>query len=207
MAGPSAGCPIGREWGEGYCREAETVRLTGKRVSSTASALVDARSRRPTPLARFAPSPSQMLCCPDLPPGHRIMDTTKLTLRVDLGSGRALGPGKIRLLEAIEKTGSISQAGRKLGMSYRRAWLLVDDMNNCFREPVIEAQPGGAHGGGATLTSFGQKLVERYRAIEADALVASRKHLHDIEMALKATKATRPPTSLKRTVRGAATRR
>jgi molybdate transport system regulatory protein len=81
---------------------------------------------------------------------------TKLTLRVDLGSGRALGPGKIRLLEAIEKTGSISQAGRKLGMSYRRAWLLVDDMNSCFRDPVIEAQPGGAHGGGATLTAFGR---------------------------------------------------
>jgi hypothetical protein len=53
-------------------------------------------------------------------------------------------------------------------MSYRRAWLLVDDMNNCFRDPVIEAQPGGAHGGGATLTAFGQKLVDRYRAIEAD---------------------------------------
>jgi molybdate transport system regulatory protein len=132
---------------------------------------------------------------------------TKLTLRVDLGSGRALGPGKIRLLEAIEKTGSISQAGRKLGMSYRRAWLLVDDMNNCFRDPVIEAQPGGAHGGGATLTSFGQKLIEHYRAIEADALVATRKHLHDIEAALKATKAGRPPTSLKRTVRGATARR
>jgi molybdate transport system regulatory protein len=135
------------------------------------------------------------------------MDTTKLTLRVDLGNGRALGPGKIRLLEAIEKTGSISQAGLKLGMSYSRAWLLVDDMNNCFRDPVIEAQPGGAHGGGAPLTSFGQKLVERYRAIEAGALVATRKHLHDLELALKGTKAGREPTSLKRTVRGAAARK
>jgi molybdate transport repressor ModE-like protein len=110
------------------------------------------------------------------------METPKLTLRVDLGSGRALGPGKIRLLEAIEKTGSISQAGRKLGMSYRRAWLLVDDMNNCFREPVIDAQPAAAMG-------------------------AARKHLHDIEMALKGTKASRPPTSLKRKVGGAAARR
>jgi molybdate transport system regulatory protein len=135
------------------------------------------------------------------------MDATKLTLRVDLGGGRALGPGKIRLLEAIAKTGSISQAGRKLGMSYRRAWLLVDDMNNCFRDPVIDAQPGGAHGGGATLTPFGRRLVERYRAIEADALVATRKHLNDIETALKGTKASRPPTSLKRAVRGAAARR
>jgi molybdate transport system regulatory protein len=131
---------------------------------------------------------------------------TKLTLRVDLGNGRALGPGKIRLLEAIARTGSISQAGRKLGMSYRRAWLLVDDMNGCFDDPVIEAQPGGAHGGGATLTSFGQKLIELYRAIEADALVATRKHMLDIDAALKAAKASRPPTSLKRAVRGTAAR-
>jgi molybdate transport system regulatory protein len=80
-------------------------------------------------------------------------------------------------------------------------------MNSCFRDPVIEAQPGGAHGGGATLTPFGQKLVERYRTIEADALVATRKHLRDIEMALKVGKATRPTTSLKRTVRGVAGRR
>jgi len=129
------------------------------------------------------------------------MDTLKLTLRVDFGSGRALGPGKIRLLEAIEKTGSISQAGRKLGMSYRRAWLLVDDMNNCFRDPVITAQPGGAHGGGATLTAFGQTLVDRYRALEADTQVTARKHLRDIEIALKATKVTRTPTSLKRPTR------
>ena len=131
---------------------------------------------------------------------------TKLTLRLDLGNGRALGPGKIRLLEAIERTGSISQAGRKLGMSYRRAWLLVDDMNGCFDDPVIEAQPGGAHGGGATLTSFGRKLIGLYRAIEAETLVATRKHIHEIEAALKAAKASRPPTSLKRAVRGAAAR-
>src|SRR5262249_60649841 len=111
---------------------------------------------------------------------------TKLTVRLDLGNGRALGPGKIRLLEAIERTGSISQAGRKLGMSYRRAWLLVDDMNGCFDDPVIEAQPGGAHGGGAILTSFGQRLIELYRAIEVDALTATRKHIHDIEAGLKA---------------------
>jgi molybdate transport repressor ModE-like protein len=79
------------------------------------------------------------------------METLKLTLRVELGGGRALGPGKIRLLEAIDKTGSISQAGRSLGMSYRRAWLLVDDMSNSFRDPVIDARQGGAYGGGTTL--------------------------------------------------------
>jgi len=135
------------------------------------------------------------------------MGTPRLTLRVDLGSGRALGPGKIRLLEAIAKTGSISQAGRSLGMSYRRAWLLVDDVNNCFRDAVIDAQPGGVHGGGATLTPFGQQLVERYRAIEADALVATRKHLHDLEAALKGPRSQHAAISLKRSVRAPSRRR
>ena len=126
------------------------------------------------------------------------METPRLTLRVDFGSGRALGPGKVRLLEAIEKTGSISQAGKALGMSYRRAWLLVDDMNSCFRDAVISAQPGGAHGGGATLTPFGQKLVERYRAIETDAMDATRKHLSDLEAALKGSGVQRGAGPLKR---------
>jgi molybdate transport system regulatory protein len=130
------------------------------------------------------------------------METPRLTLRVDFGSGRALGPGKVRLLEAIERTGSISQAGRVLGMSYRRAWLLVDDMNNCFRDAVISAQPGGAHGGGATLTPFGQKLVERYRAIETDALDATRRHLHDLEASLKGAASQRASTPLKRSLSG-----
>jgi molybdate transport system regulatory protein len=129
------------------------------------------------------------------------MDRPRLTLRVDLGSDRALGPGKIRLLEAIEKTGSISQAGRVLGMSYRRAWRLVDDMNNCFRDPVVEAHPGGANGGGATLTRFGQRLVERYRAIETDALMATKKHLQRLEAALK--EARRTQTTIKRSVHAA----
>jgi molybdate transport system regulatory protein len=92
-------------------------------------------------------------------------------------------------------------------MSYRRAWLLVDDMNNCFQDPVIAARPGGAHGGGAALTRFGQELVERYRAIEADTQVAARKHLHDLEAALKSAKSQRTPTSIKRSVRVSGARR
>jgi molybdate transport system regulatory protein len=92
-----------------------------------------------------------------------------------------LGLGKIRLQEAIEQTGSIKQAGRSLGMSYRRAWLLVDDMNNCFREPVIETQQGGADGGGTDLTPLGERLIERYRAMETDATAAASKNLHAIQ--------------------------
>jgi molybdate transport system regulatory protein len=74
------------------------------------------------------------------------MKAPKLTIRVDLGDGRALGPGKIRLLEAIGKTGSISEAARKLNISYHRAWEMVDDMKGCFRALVIKPRRGGAHG-------------------------------------------------------------
>jgi molybdate transport system regulatory protein len=109
----------------------------------------------------------------------------RLTLRVDLGEERAIGPGKIRLLEAIRDTGSITQAGILLGMSYRRAWLLVDDMNNCFREPVISAQTGGTHGGGAALTAFGVRLIDQYRAIEVEAQAATATRLNELEAACK----------------------
>jgi molybdate transport system regulatory protein len=112
--------------------------------------------------------------------------TARLTLRVDLGEERAIGPGKIRLLEAIRDAGSITKAGVALGMSYRRAWLLVDDMNNCFREPVVAAQAGGSHGGGAALTPFGTRLIEQYRAIEAEAHAATATRLGELEAACKA---------------------
>jgi molybdate transport system regulatory protein len=111
--------------------------------------------------------------------------TARLTLRIDLGDERAIGPGKIRLLEAIRDTGSITQAAITLGMSYRRAWLLVDDMNNCFREPVIAAQAGGSHGGGAALTPFGRRLIDQYRAIEAEAHAATAARLNELEAACK----------------------
>ena len=113
------------------------------------------------------------------------MSNVRLTVRVDFGADRALGPGKIRLLEAIGKTGSISRAGRALGMSYRRAWLLVDDMNRCFRAPVATMQPGGAKGGGAALTPFGLELIEKYRAIEARATAAAEPDLQTLQNSLR----------------------
>jgi molybdate transport system regulatory protein len=113
------------------------------------------------------------------------MAGSRLTLRVDFGADRALGPGKVRLLEAIRDTGSISQGGRALGMSYRRAWLLVDDLNRCFRHAVIDTQPGGAHGGGATLTAFGLELIGDYRAIEAAAAAAVEQRLNKLERRLR----------------------
>jgi molybdate transport system regulatory protein len=93
----------------------------------------------------------------------------RLSIRIDLPGGRRVGPGKIRLLELIDETGSISAAGRAMAMSYRRAWLLVESLNTGFREPVVDAQPGGRHGGGARLTPFGRDLIWRYRTLERDA--------------------------------------
>jgi len=101
----------------------------------------------------------------------------RLTIRVDLGKGGALGPGKIRLLELIDARGSISEAGRAMGMSYRRAWLLVENLNRSFRDSAVAKQTGGPQGGGARLTPWGRRLVERYRAIETDAAQAVAPHL------------------------------
>src|SRR5580692_9428066 len=109
--------------------------------------------------------------------GAVIVSETRLTLRVDFGSRRSIGPGKIRLLEEVAHTGSISEAGRKLGMSYRRAWLLIDDMNRCFNQAVVSAKPGGSQGGGTSVTKFGADLIRHYRAIEAAAQRAGKSHL------------------------------
>ena len=125
------------------------------------------------------------------------MADMRLTVRVDFGSDRVLGPGKIRLLEAIRKGGSISKAGRSLDMSYRRAWLLVDEMNRCFREPVVATQPGGSHGGGASLTEFGESVIEKYRRIETQAMAAAKPQLRDLRSSLRHP--TRAPHKLRKT--------
>jgi len=94
----------------------------------------------------------------------------QLNLRVLKGNIKAIGPGKIALLEAIRDTGSISGAARKLRMSYRRAWMLVDDLNRRLSKAVVEATPGGRLGGGTALSPTGHKLVNLYRDIERKAL-------------------------------------
>ena len=97
------------------------------------------------------------------------MTGTRLSIRIDLATGDRLGPGKIALLEAIRDTGSISAAARSLGMSYRRAWLLVEEINKALREPAVAAAMGGRHGGGAIVTPAGVRVVSLYRAIENQA--------------------------------------
>ena len=88
-------------------------------------------------------------------------------LRVMFGAEIAMGPGKADLLDAIAATGSISESARRLGMSYRRAWLLVDTMNRCFREPLVSSATGGTGGGGAHVTDFGRRVLARFRAMQA----------------------------------------
>ncbi len=109
---------------------------------------------------------------------------TRLTLRIDFDADRAIGPGKIRLLELIDAKGSISAAGREMAMSYRRAWLLVDNLNRCFRYPVVSAQTGGAKGGGAALTALGRDVIRHYRAIEQNATKAGADHVGALAAAL-----------------------
>jgi len=94
------------------------------------------------------------------------------SIRILFGAASSLGPGKIALLEAISRVGSISGAARDMGMSYRRAWLLVEAMNTAFTQPVVMAVTGGPRGGGAAVTPFGLDLLERYRRIEAKAALA-----------------------------------
>jgi len=91
-------------------------------------------------------------------------------LRILLGAAIAIGPGKADLLDAIAASGSISAAAKRMGMSYRRAWLLVDTMNRCFRGPLVASARGGTGGGGARLTPLGEMVLARYRDMESKAL-------------------------------------
>ncbi|MGE0255830.1 MAG: winged helix-turn-helix domain-containing protein [Alphaproteobacteria bacterium] len=104
-------------------------------------------------------------------------------LRIVLGPDVAIGPGKADLLDGIKATGSIAAAGRRMGMSYRRAWLLVDTMNACFRTPLVETARGGAGGGGhAGLTALGEEVLARFRHMEqatANAVEADMAALRD----------------------------
>jgi len=101
------------------------------------------------------------------------MAGTRLSIRIDLENGNRIGPGKIALLEAIRSTGSISAAARALRMSYRRAWLLVEEVNHALREPAVAAETGGRSGGGAIVTPAGERLVGLYRTIESHARSAA----------------------------------
>lgn len=106
------------------------------------------------------------------------MSSKLLKIRVPYdGVASAMGPGKADLLDAIERTGSISGAARDMGMSYKRAWDLVDTMNRCFKHPLVATATGGSHGGGAHVTDFGMDVLRRYRDMETKANESVREEL------------------------------
>jgi molybdate transport system regulatory protein len=111
----------------------------------------------------------------------------KLKAQLFCADERALGPGRIDLLEAIDAHGSISAAGRALGMSYRYTWLMVDSMNRCFAEKLVETSAGGGRGGGTVLSDFGRRALAAYRALEASLEQTARDHprLAELETMLR----------------------
>jgi molybdate transport system regulatory protein len=119
------------------------------------------------------------------------MTDLRLSIRLDLASGDRIGPGKIALLEAIGATGSISAAARRLGMSYRRAWLLVEEVNRALRRPAVTAATGGRHGGGAALTPAGSEVIAHYRAIEGLARSAASEKFRAISKLVRRGAAAR----------------
>jgi len=100
-----------------------------------------------------------------------------IRIRILCGEEIAMGQGKADLLEAIGECGSISAAGRKLGLSYRKAWLMVDEMNRCFTSPVVETTKGGTRGGGARVSEVGREALKQYRVLQAKARMAVEEDL------------------------------
>ncbi|MEZ5863818.1 MAG: LysR family transcriptional regulator [Geminicoccaceae bacterium] len=96
-----------------------------------------------------------------------------LRLRIVLAPGIAIGPGKADLLDGISETGSIAAAGRRMGMSYKRAWLLVETLNSCFSDVLVETSRGGSEKGGAVLTAAGREVLDLYRRMEHAAAQAA----------------------------------
>lgn len=117
----------------------------------------------------------------------------KLKAQVLCGDTIAMGPGKADLLEAIDREGSISAAGRALGMSYRRTWLLVDEMNRCWSQRLVATGRGG--GGGATLTEYGLRILVAYRALETaiDAAIGGTEAFAELCAAVRPRPLTAPP--------------
>ena len=109
----------------------------------------------------------------------------KLKTQILCGEEIAMGPGKATLLEAIAREGSISAAARAMGMSYRRAWMLVDVMNRCWTEPLVATAAGGTKGGGARLTMLGSAVLARFRATEARLIAMAEKECAALETSLR----------------------
>ena len=130
-----------------------------------------------------------------------------IRFRIDFSARSNVGPGKIGLLEAIRASGSLSQAARAMGMSYRRAWLLLESLNESFEEPPTVATRGGKGGGGVRLTAFGEELVSGYRALEAQIARESERHLRAVAARARADDAGRAHTGRRPLARAVAGRK
>ncbi len=109
----------------------------------------------------------------------------KISLRIDFGPGQRLGPGKVKLLEAIASEGSISAAARSISMSYKRAWDLVDELNTIFSAATVESKTGGSKGGGASLTPLGLKILKHYQAIQTSTETVAKPDMDALRKLLK----------------------
>ncbi len=110
---------------------------------------------------------------------------TRFRIRLVFGPDEMMGPGKAELLERIERTGSIAAAGRQMGMSYKRAWQLVETMNAMFHAPLVHSTRGGPKGGGAVITETGRIVLAEYRGLEAEARSAGGRHLDRLHALLR----------------------
>lgn len=109
----------------------------------------------------------------------------RLSIKIHFGQGQLVGPGKAMILEQIAKHGSIAAAGRSMGMSYKRAWSLIETLNGMFHEPLVNSSRGGPAGGGASLTETGVRVLALYRDIETQCVRSSEASLTDLVMLLK----------------------
>lgn len=108
-------------------------------------------------------------------------------LRIVVGGEIALGPGKADLMEGIRETGSIAAAGRRMGMSYKQAWRLIETMNGCFAKPLVAAVKGGQRGGGARLTPLGEDVLRRFRRMQSASARAIAKDLAALKRVMRKT--------------------
>lgn len=120
----------------------------------------------------------------DVTPTQRL--EAQARFRVQIKHAVAIGPGKADVLQGIAETGSLAEAGRRLGMSYQRVWSLVEAMNRDFVAPLVDKQRGGSAGGGAKLTPTGEQVLALYRAIEADAQRAVQRRLPQLAALVRA---------------------
>jgi molybdate transport system regulatory protein len=117
---------------------------------------------------------------------------TRLSIRIDFEpSGSALGPGMAQLLERVAELGSIRRAAASMGMSYRKAWLLIQEVQKTFDGAVVKAEAGGVSGGGTVLTELGNSLLTIYRRVESRAADAAESELKLLSQMVRANAAPR----------------